>query len=188
MEMELSQVLEGCKHNDQQAQGCLYERFAPMLMGICYRYTHSHEDSRDLLHDAFIKIFTGIRTVRNEESLQSWMCRVMVATTIDFLRKRSGKDMVSDEVLKDDEGGNARYESPVDTDPYELSDIFDALEQLPDRYRIIFNMHEVDEMEYDDISAFTGLSEVAVRVTLFRARTMLRSLLEEKSNTLPRTP
>lgn len=176
MKVDYAQVMEACKRNDPEAQRILYEEFSPLMLGIGVRYLHSRDEAQDLLHDAFIKIFERIREVKDPAKLRYWMCRVMATTVFDYFRHNRQVLYVDDRYLQ----ANEEAQEPMDVDSYDLATILEAIGRLPDSYRAVFNMREVDGMEFADIAQALGIKEVTVRTNLIRARKILRQELENR--------
>jgi RNA polymerase sigma-70 factor (ECF subfamily) len=74
--MDDSQLVIACKKQDRNAQKILYERYAPMMMAVCLRYSGEEETARDLLHDGFIRAFTADRLVFGKGSFEGWLRRI----------------------------------------------------------------------------------------------------------------
>ena len=88
MNTEVEQLVEACARKDPKAQKQLYDQYAPTLMGLCMRYTHSRDEAQDLLHDGFIKIFENIGKLKKPQSLETWMRQVMISQSINYLSRR----------------------------------------------------------------------------------------------------
>lgn len=179
MKVDYAQILDACKDNDREAQRVLYEEFSPLLLGIGIRYLGSRDCAQDLLHDAFIRIYTTIHQVKNPEKLRSWMCRVMVSTVVDFFRNNRHLEYWEDGHLEDELDRRNAADETFDTDNYSLPNILNAIESLPPAYRTVFNMRAIDEMEFADIAKALGIAEVTARTNLIRARNLLRKYLEK---------
>lgn len=177
MKVDYAQVLKACKNHDRDAQRVLYEEFSPLLLGIGIRYLGSRDEAQDLLHDAFIKIFTQIDRVKQPEKLRAWMCRVMVSTVVDYLRGKRQLVYWDDAQLEERQDVVETADENFDSDAYALPDILRAIQELPDAYRTVFNMRVVEEMEFADIAKALGIAEVTVRSNLTRARNILRKQL-----------
>ena len=87
--MTEEELIRRCSRNDRTAQQKLYEKYAPKMYGVCFRYVCHREIAQDLLHDGFLKIFGSFDkfTWRGEGSLRAWMERVMVNVALQYLRK-----------------------------------------------------------------------------------------------------
>ena len=151
------------------------------MMGVCLGYTKDKDAAKDLLQDAFIKIFTKIQHYNNEGSLEGWIRKVVVNTAIDYYRK-SSKLYVS----------NVENEtvSTVDNlilDQLNSEDLLKLIRKLPDGYRIVFNLNVVEGYTHEEIAQQLGITESTSRSQLTRARKLLQEwvlkMSDFKSNT-----
>ena len=179
MNTELEQIVEGCKKKQPLAQKLLYEKFAPEMLGICMRYTHSRDEAQDLLHDGFIKVFESIGSLKKSSSVRSWMYKVMVNESLSYLTKLGPVNYMDfDTVDEEDEEIMAQTDySPWEGKVFSMEQIVNAIQMLPDFYRMVFNLHEVEEMDYPEIAKQTGKSVSTVRSRYSRACKMLRNIL-----------
>ena len=147
------------------------------------RYTHSRDEAQDLLHDGFIKIFETINTLQNPAALENWMNQIMVRTAINYITRNreiiyTDLTQLPEEYLID----NPDNEKAEDADlpDYSLGQIVKAIQQLPSQCRLIFNMHEVEDMEIATIAHRLHKPESTIRSTLARARSLLRKKLQNE--------
>jgi len=182
MNLDYAQVLEACQRGDSQAQEALYKEFAPVLLGMGMRYLHSREDAQDLLHDAFVKILTNIKSVKNPAVLKAWIYRIMYNRIMDHFRERRMLVYLDGENLEWHSDRNTAQEAALDMDRYKVEDVMEALKALPVSYRTVFNMREVEDMEYEDIAKELNITEQTARAHLSYARRLLRQYFEEKTN------
>lgn len=150
------------------------------------RYTHNPEDAKDVLHDAFVKVFTRIDTFRENASLETWITRIMINTAIDFVKKRSKNPSFFavddfDEVEPADESPAEENDNPFT----ELTpeDALNMVQALPDKYRVVINLYAVDGFTHKEIAEKLGMSEGGSKSQLSRARKMLL-LMAQKKKTL----
>jgi len=178
MKTEMEYIVTGCQKKQSMAQKMLYDRFAPMMLGVCMRYTHSRDEAQDLLHDGFIKAYENIGRLQNPEAVESWLYKIMVNVSINFVtrhRQIQYSDMIA---LESQEDLEARVgDSPWESDRFTMEQIVQAIQELPEHYRLVFNMREVEEMEYPDIAEQLGQQESTIRSHVSRARQMLRKKL-----------
>ena len=101
MENEI-ELIKGCRAGQDSARKELYTLYAKQMLAVCYRYTGDMDAAHDVLHDGFIKIFTNF-SFRGESSLCTWITRVMVTQSLDYLRreKRVNQLVVHEEQLPD---------------------------------------------------------------------------------------
>ena len=151
MTTELEQIVDGCKRKNPIAQKKLYELYAPKMLGLCMRYTHSRDEAQDLLHDGIIKVFENIGQLTNPLALESWMSQIMTRLCINYLKRRK----------------QLQY--------YDLNAMDEYLPE--EAYRLIFNMYEVEEMDIKDIAEEMKQNESTIRSSLTRARNILKKKL-----------
>jgi len=98
MSLESSLIRE-VLNNRKEAREALYDKYAPSLLGICIRYCGNRHDAEDVLHDAFIKILSGIHKFieRPDSSFEGWLRRIAVNTALNFIRERTKKNRVIEE-------------------------------------------------------------------------------------------
>ncbi|MFZ4562634.1 MAG: RNA polymerase sigma factor [Bacteroidales bacterium] len=172
---------------DASAIEALYDRYAPSLLSVCFRYCGNREDAEDILHDGFIKIIQKIQTfrMRNDGSLEAWMRRIMVNTALNFLRDRmKEKSFVDiDPIL---EKLNHYDEEKIDEEEKYLSmgqeKIMNLICELPAGYRTVFNMYVFEEYGHKEIAELLQFSENTSKSQLSKARVMLRKKLNQMVN------
>ena len=177
--VDKEQVVADCKRKNPQAMKRLYEEFAPMMLGVCMRYTHSRDEAQDLLHDGFIKVYESIRELEDPNSLESWMNRIMVNLSINYVVRRN--EVRYFDLEQAEEEGLMDTELNLNMDSVVLVDeVIGALQSLPDKYQLAFNMRAVEEMEYDEIARKLKVNESTVRSRVKRARALIVEKLNMK--------
>ena len=130
----------GCQKGKAKFQRLLYEQYAPKMLGVCMRYFQSKEEAQDALQDGFVKVYTKIQGFRSQGSLEGWIRRIMVNTSLNLHRKNLKhfyhKDIDDDFVQIADES--------IDYDHFNVQDMLKLIQQLPTGYGIVFNMYEID--------------------------------------------
>jgi len=173
MSMDNAQIVDGCKRHNTKAQRALYDATSSLAMGICMRYARNRADAEDMLQEGYIRVFEKIHMLKESESLQAWVARIMVNNCIQTLRN-THRIVLTDE----DEALGVS----INYDPYALDDIVDALQQLPPQQRMVFNMCEVEGYSYEETAQRLHCSQVNVRSLLSRAKQMLREQLSKIKN------
>lgn len=159
-----------CINGNSRAQKMLYDTFAPMMLGVCMRYASSRTEAQDLLHDGMVKVFTSLHRLKNPVALEDWIYHIIVNTAVSHLRKKKWKC-----------DGDETVDLLADTcnyDPFAAQELLDVIHSLPDKYRLVFNMYEVEGYSFDEIAQRLGLAPVSVRSILFRAKKMLKEKLK----------
>lgn len=160
--------------NDSEAQEKLYKLYAPKMFGVCLRYAKNHMEAEDVLQEGFIKVFLHLKDYRNEGSLEGWIRRTIVNTAINFYRKniKSSKDLDIDSI----EIANSDDETVLDQ--LSTRELLDAIRELPDGYRIVFNLNVLEGYTHKEIGQMLSLSENTSKSQLSRARQVLQKKLK----------
>lgn len=174
--MEEKELVKGCKEGNEKCRRLLYEQYSPVLMGICLRYTKNEMEAEDLLHDAFIKIFTKLDSYRGEGSFEGWMKHIAVNTAINAYRKNKDERFAAD--LDEIEEFTPDVTIP-DADPLTEKLLLQFIEELPPGYRMAFNLYEIDGYSHREVAEMVGCSEVTVRSQLHKAKRALKQKIEQ---------
>lgn len=165
----------------------LVRRYQTRIYSLAYNMTSSKEDAEDMVQDVFVKAYSSLKNFRGTSSFYTWIYRIAINRTINFLKKRKKKQAVS---LNDMDEGVERdpayvelsaRESPVrDISLSELQEKLNkALLTLSEKHRTVVVLHDIQGMPHDEIAQITGCSEGTVRSRLFYARQQLQSELAE---------
>ena len=167
------QLIEGCRKGERRAQKELYDAYSRKMMGVCLRYVNDRETARDLLQDGFIKIFTSIGQYTGKGSFEGWMKRIMINTAMEKFRKNSPLQIVEElPEIEDNEDIDEEVSIPEEV-------LADFVNQLPERYKMVFNLYVIEEMSHKDIAALLGINEGTSKSNLARAREILKRKVKE---------
>ena len=142
------------------------------------RFLCCHEDTDDLLQDIFIKIWNALPTYRGDSKIYTWIYRIATNEVLNYLRKQRFKALISLESI------SSTLEHRIDEDPSFNGDrlqreLHKAIQRLPEKQRIVFNLRYFDEMKYEDISEITGTSVGALKASYHHAYNKIKSDLEK---------
>jgi len=145
---------------------------------VCIRYVRDHDDAKDVLSDAFIKIFQNIGGLKYmmEGGLEAWLRKIVINQSLIFLRKRK--------LLKlHDLGEHHHLVSPdlADID-LDAKDLYASILELPVGYRTIFNLFAVEGYSHKEIAEKLGITESASRSQMTRARSNLQAIVKKLTN------
>ncbi len=165
-------IIKGCINNNALCQKSLFNRYASLLLGVCMRYARNKEDAEDILQDSFIKIFNKIGQFKGEGSFEGWMRRVVVNTALKkYSVSRYSKELSVEEV-KDVTVADSN-DVPAFNHLTE-KDLLVLIHNLPDGYRIIFNLYVIEGFQHDEIANMLGIQPGTSRSQLVKARQMLQ--------------
>ncbi len=173
--MSLEEHISHCKKGDRKAQAQLYRQFASILFGICLKYSRNKTEAQDNLHDSFMTIFDKIGQYSGKGSFEGWMKRITVNTVLQKYRKEEHLNIVSE---------NSAIEVKVD-DVYaeiDLQTLLKYIQELPNKYRLTFNLYVLDGYSHKEISQQLGTSVGTSKSNLARARVLLKEKIETAKN------
>lgn len=180
-------LAERARHGDQAAFDDLVRRYHGKLYGLIYNMTANKEDTEDMLQDVFTKAYQSLPKFRGHSSFYTWIYRIAINRTINFLKRRRRKQTLS---LDDIDVGVERdpayvqlsaRESPVrDINLSELQEKLNkALLTLSEKHRTVVVLHDVQGVPHHEIAKMLNVSEGTVRSRLFYARQHLQNELAE---------
>lgn len=177
------QIIGGCVAGKRKAFNMLYRKYAPVMLGVCLRYSDLRTDAEDILQDGFIKVFSNIANYRGEGSFEGWMKRIMINTAIDHYQ-RNQKHGYHHRVDEIDEYTALADQADHDPDPPSYISIpgeklMEMIRTLPDGYRMVFNLYAIEGYSHKEISGLLGFTENTSKTQLMKARKALRKMLEE---------
>ncbi len=163
------QLIKKCLAKEDGSLDELYRRFSPRLFGICIRYSKSKEEAEDLLHDGFIRILHHLNEFRHEGSFEGWLKRIMVTTAINHYRKHHGKIVASEMVTREEDSD---YSNNV-LEQMAAKDIIQLIDELPDGYRIVFNLYVIEGYKHREIAEILDITESTSKSQFMKARKVL---------------
>ena len=166
------EIIKGCIKDDALCQKSLFNRYASPLLGVCLRYARNKEDAEDILQDSFIKIFKKIQQFKGEGSFEGWMRRIVVNTALKkYTVSRYTKEFTVDEVKEPVQPNN--NDVPAFSHLKE-KELLVLIHNLPDGYRLIFNLYVIEGFQHDEIATMLGIHAGTSRSQLVKARQMLQ--------------
>jgi RNA polymerase sigma-70 factor, ECF subfamily len=174
-------LVESFKSGDLKSFEELVSRYSHRVYNLAFRISRNEEDSQDIMQEVFITVFTKIQSFQGKSAFSSWLYRITANAAFMRLRKRKSTFVV----CLDEESENVleNLPSPDDEsmdlgDRLELRDAVEtALKNLPDDYRAIFVLRDIDKLSNEAVAAVLGLSVPAVKSRLHRSRSTLRKKL-----------
>jgi len=177
--MDDSQLIIACKKQDRNAQKVLYERYAPVMMAVCMRYSRDQEAARDLLHDGFIRAFTQIGSFSGKGSFEGWLRRIFVNLALENFRKEKQKNRFLEEYSYISAQESDDYaDDLLDIENIPREEVLEMIRDLPPGYRTVFNLFIFEEMSHKEIARLLGINEAASRSQFFRAKTILKNKIK----------
>ncbi|KCZ92872.1 RNA polymerase sigma factor [Hyphomonas johnsonii] len=154
------------------------------LFRAAWSVVHSHADAEDIVQNAYLKAFAAIGTFSGQSSLSTWLTRIVLNTAFDHKRsadrRRAALSQENISMIEDHRAASRSAESPErQVARAELSrTLKEAVAGLPDGYRSVFVLRDVEDMSVRETADALNMSEASVKTRLFRARRLLREALE----------
>lgn len=178
LKMEITQLIERCRKGDESALGELYKAYARRMRGVCRRYISDEEAINDVLHDAFVIIFTSFDKLRDDSKAESWMMSITRNVASKYKEHLNTLptiplDETTDKELFiiDDEEQDVRG--------IPLQEVIRLIDKLPAGYGQVFRLSVFEGMTHKEIAAALGIEPHSSSSQLARAKKMLRKMMQQ---------
>jgi len=170
------ELIERCLENDARAQEFLYKRFSRRMYGVCLRFARNTLEADDILQEGFIKVFTFLKDFRQDGSLEGWIRRTIVNTAINYYHSKENE-------WKETSIEKAESYKSVSEDALDIistADLLDIIRELPEGYRMVFNLYVIEGYNHQEIAEMLHVSENTSKSQLSRARLALQDRLVQR--------
>lgn len=187
-----SDVIKRAQQGDGGAFATLFHTHKMRIHSLCLRMTNNAADAEDLAQDAFLQVFRKLGTFRGDSALSTWLYRIALNTVLMHFRRKSPCQISLDQPYKNRENAkSARREFGTKDDRLENSvtrvALTRAISDLPEGYRTIFLMHEVQGYEHREIAELLGCSVGNSKSQLRKAKLRIRDFLTSTLHHPPET-
>ena len=141
-------------------------------VSYCLKYSRNYAEAEDNLQDAFLTIFKKIEQYKNKGSFEGWIKRITVNTVLQRYRKEKVFDIINENTIED-------VELEVDDDTVSIDYLLKIIQELPDRYRLVFNLYVLDGYSHKNIADMLEINIGTSKSNLSRARLILKQTIEE---------
>lgn len=149
------------------------------MFAVCLKYSRNYAEAEDNLQDGFLIIFNKIGQFNFKGSFEGWMKRIMINNVLQQYRGISFLDAINQDVADD-------VEIEVDDDDLPMDFLMKIIQELPDRYRLVFSLYVLDDYSHKEISDMLGITTGTSKSNLARARAILQQKIEVfKRNDFP---
>ena len=169
--MSLEQLIEQCKKNDVKAQSQIYKLFSSKLFSVCLKYSRNYVEAEDNLQDTFVTIFKKIEQFKNIGSFEGWMKRIAINTALERYRSAGVFNIVNENQIEEET-------IDIDEDSVSIDYLLQIIQELPNRYRLVFNLYALDDYSHKEIAEMLKISIGTSKSNLARARLILKEKLE----------
>jgi RNA polymerase sigma factor (sigma-70 family) len=168
-------LLKDCQKGKPKAQRMLYEKYKQEMINLCMRYADSRASAEDIFQDSFVKVFKNIQNVMEPGSLYFWIRKVVIHTAINHYHKEKNR-LFHEDI-------NELHEQLKEEDQDIISqlnaeEVLRMVNELPDGYRIVFNLYVVDGFKHHEIADMLGVTESTSKTQLRKARLLLQKKIQ----------
>ena len=177
-ELNIEQLIDLCKSNNQQAQLEVYNRYFKAMYNTSLRIVKDSYEAEDIMQDSFLLAFTKLDSLKDPKIFGSWLKRIVINNSIYHYKKNSKYNNVPlDDVMykmEDNQGVSDDYEFTN----IKARQVLESMKSLKDSYRIALNLHLIEGYDYEEISEIMNMSYANCRTTVSRAKESLRQKLQ----------
>lgn len=166
--------------------GLLWEKYNKQIFANVLKIVRNIDDADDIVQDTFVKAFNALHTFNQTYPFPAWLYKIASNTCIDYFRRKRIRPISIENMNV--HGGDIYDIIPDASIPIDIhiinserkESLMKAIQQLPDRYKECIQLRHFEELTYEEISQKMNLPLGTIKITLFRARKMLHSLLSNK--------
>ncbi len=168
-------LLKDCQKGKPKAQRMLYEKYKQEMINLCMRYADSRASAEDIFQDSFVKVFKNIQNVKEPGSLYFWIRKVVIHTAINHYHKEKNR-LFHEDINELNE--QLKEEDQDIISQLNAEEVLRMVNELPDGYRIVFNLYVVDGFKHHEIADMLGVTESTSKTQLRKARLLLQKKIQ----------
>jgi RNA polymerase sigma-70 factor (ECF subfamily) len=181
------ELVKAARNGDMGAYDQLVQRYQERIYATVYHMTSNHEDANDLAQETFIKAYSALKSFKGDSSFYTWVYRIAVNKTINFLKQRKNKTSLSlndlDFNIENDPELVAFVSEKTPRRDIALAELQGklnaALQKLSDVHRMVVTLHDVQGLSHEEIAEIMDCNVGTVRSRLFYARQQLQAYLSD---------
>jgi RNA polymerase sigma-70 factor (ECF subfamily) len=161
----------------EKAFTAIIKKYQEKLYWHARRLVVDHDDANDVLQNVFIKVWKGLENFREDSQLYTWLYRIATNESLSFLEQQKKRGTIS---LDEEEAGmsnKVRADSNFDANKLEWR-LQVAIQQLPEKQRVVFNLRYYDEMPYQEMSRILETSEGALKASYYHAARKIEEFIK----------
>ena len=172
--MNEPELIARLKKGEGKAQKFVYEKYAGIMLGICFRYLKNQMDAEEVMLNGLVKIFQHVGQFKSEGSFEGWMKRIVVNEALGHLRKKEPLHLT----IEKDHIQLANNEASAESE-LAVEDLLQMLHELPAGYRAVFNLYAIEGYSHKEIAEMLDINEGTSKSQLSKARALLQRKLME---------
>ncbi|MDH3710143.1 MAG: RNA polymerase sigma factor [Cyclobacteriaceae bacterium] len=170
------EVIDMCMIGDRQAQFQFYKLYSKAMYNISYRITNNEMDAEDVLQESFVSAFKNMQKYQGTASIGAWLKRIVINTAINTVKRRKMELLPIEE-----QAGVLELEEEDDSELFlNVEKIRDAIQKLPDGYRLVFSLYLLEGYDHAEIASILKISESTSKSQYNRSKKKLKQILREE--------
>jgi len=175
-------LIAGCLKGKELHREVLYKRYFSFAMSVCIRYTKDRNEAMEIVNDSYMKVLDSLGDFDSAKSFKAWYSKILVNTSIDnYRRNLKHNSTLSIENISD----TSETEPEIDIE-LSVNDILKIFSQLPENYKVTFNLFEIEGYSHEEIGKLLGVTTSTSRSNLARAKKMIRTIYMKEFNSSAR--
>nr|WP_217425111.1 RNA polymerase sigma factor [Flavobacterium sp. 7E] len=150
----------------------MYNLFSRKFFGVCLKYSSNYADAQDNLQDGFLIIFRKIEQYSGKGSFEGWAKRILINSALQKFKGVRFMEVLNENIPE--------IEVEIDEEGVPLDYLMQIIQELPDQYRIVFNLYVLDGYSHKEISEMLKISTGTTKSNLHRARLLLKEKVENR--------
>jgi RNA polymerase sigma factor (sigma-70 family) len=173
------ELIRRCSEGEVRAQELLYRRYFSFAMSVAIRYTCDEGEAMEIVNDSYMKVLDKISGFDTTRPFRSWYGKILVNSAIDKYRRRNTRHSLHIQISEIE--ATKEQEPEIDAELF-AGDILYLFMQLPENYRVTFNLFEIEGYTHNEIGQMLGITTSSSRSNLARAKKVLRELYIKNFN------
>lgn len=169
--MIIEQLINDCKRRNTKAQEQVYKTLSPKIFAVCLKYSRSYAEAQDNLQEGFLLIFEKIDKYEFKGSFEGWCKRVVINYVLQQYRNQNVFEIISENIPDE-------TSLEIEDDTVSIEFLTKIIQELPDRYRLVFNLYVMDGYSHKEIAQMLGISVGTSKSNLARAKGILKEKIE----------
>lgn len=175
LNQEENEIIRLAIENNRSAQQKIYAKFSSKMLSVCRQYIKDIHQAEDIMITAFMKVFVNLKNFQHNGSFEGWIRRIIVNECISYIRVQKKVNFIEEENYSEDSFNNIESQFTVD-------DIQFLIDNLPDGYKMIFNLYAIEGYKHQEIASMLGINEGTSKSQLSHARKILKEQIVKLKN------
>lgn len=165
-------LIRSCRKNDRYAQLKIYKLYYKAMYNTSLRIVNNGTDAEDIMQESFLEAFRKIGTYKSEGSFGSWLKKIVINKSLDFIKKRQNRISLGQKILEMEELKNDE-DNDQTADNLKMEEVKSAMKRIPENYRVILSLFLLEGYDHQEIAQILSIPYNNARTRYSRARQRL---------------